>query len=337
MAKTPWRRRSRSAPDTATPTPATPAGPATGTRATAATVTAAPRADGATPGPADAGAETKAETKPGTATGVATASPTAETAPPPGADAPSPAGHRATEPVRRRRILDATPLLLLRSAHPRQAVLIAIGLAVAAALANRPTREVGLVFVTVLVGQAVLGWHNDLVDRRRDAEYDVPGKPLADGRLDPGTAWFALACGVLLVVPLAVTNGLVAGAAYLLSVLVGLLGNVVLRRGVLSFLPWAVAFALYPAFLSYGGWGGASEGDPPHALMTGLAALLGVGVHLLTALWGLVADNKEGWTYLPLRLGLRLGASRLLTVALAYLGLVLVAMAFAGTYVGLAR
>lgn len=228
-----------------------------------------------------------------------------------------------------------TPLLLLRAAHPRQALLTAAGLAVAAALSNRPTREVGLVFVTVLVGQAVLGWHNDLVDRARDARHRTSGKPVADGRLDPGTAWFALACGVLLVVPLAVANGVTAGVAYLLSLLVGLLGNLALRQGFLSWLPWAAAFALYPAFLSYGGWAGEASGGPPEPIMAGLAALLGIGVHFLTALWGLVPDNEDGWTYLPLKLGLRLGAGRLLAVTAVYVVAVVVALAFAGTYVGL--
>ncbi len=46
--------------------------------------------------------------------------------------------------------------------------------------------------------------------------------------------------------------------------------------------------------------------------MVVLAALLGVGVHLLRSIWGLVADDEDGWTYLPLRLGRRLGATRLL-------------------------
>ena len=228
-----------------------------------------------------------------------------------------------------------TPLLLIRAAHPRQAVLTALGLAVAAALSDRPIREVGLVFGTVLVGQALLGWHNDLVDRGRDATHETPGKPIADGRLDPGTAWFALACGVLLVVPLAVSNGVTAGVTYLLSLLVGLLGNLALRTGFLSWLPWAAAFALYPAFLSYGGWGGETTGGPPEPLLAGLAALLGIGVHFLTALWGLVADNEDGWTYLPLKLGLRLGAGRLLAVTVVYIVAVLVGLAFAGTYVGL--
>jgi hypothetical protein len=142
---------------------------------------------------------------------------------------------------------------------------------------------------------------------------------------------------VLLVVPLSISNGVTAGVAYLLSLLVGLLGNVALRQGFLSWLPWAAAFALYPAFLSYGGWAGSADGGPPQPAMTGLAALLGIGVHFLTALWGLVADNEDEWTYLPLKLGLRLGAGRLLALASVYLTGVLVALAFTGTYVGLAQ
>ena len=71
--------------------------------------------------------------------------------------------------------------------------------------------------------------------------------------------------------------------------------------------------------------------------MTALAAALGVGIHFLRALWGLVPDNADGWTYLPLRLGLRLGASRLLWVSSAYTVGVVVALAFAATSVGLAQ
>lgn len=236
------------------------------------------------------------------------------------------------------RVGDLTPLLLVRAAHPRQAVLTAVGVTVAAALAGRPGRELLLVLATVLVGQVGLGWLNDLVDRRRDARHDLPGKPVADGRLDPGTLWFCLALAVFLVVPLSVGNGLYAGAAYLGSLGIAAVGQWPrLRRGLLSWVPWAASFALYPAFLSYGGWGGQERGAPPEVLITVLAALLGVGVHLLTALWGLVPDNKDGWTYLPLRLGLRIGASRLLWVAGTWIVLVLAALAFAGTHVGLAQ
>lgn len=230
-----------------------------------------------------------------------------------------------------------TPVLLLRAAHPRQAVLTAVGVAAVAALADRPTREVLVVLATVLVGQTVLGWHNDLVDRERDRRHDLPGKPIAQGRLDPGTVWFALACAVLLLVPLAISTGITAGCLYLASVGIGLLGNVVLRRGLLSWLPWAASYALLPGYLSYGGWGGEALGEPPEPVIVVLAALLGVGVHVLRALWGLVPDNADGWTYLPLRLGLKLGATRLLVVASVYVALVVVALAVAGTYVGLSK
>ncbi len=248
---------------------------------------------------------------------------------------------RATRDRRRTRpslsIRDAWPLLLLRAAHPKQAVLTALALAAAALVAGRPGREAAVVLATVLVGQTILGWHNDLVDRNRDARHQASGKPIGEGKLDPGTVWFALACGVLVVVPLAIATGVTAGSCYLLSLAAGMLGNTVLRQGVLSWLPWGIAFALYPAYLSYGGWGGSAEGAAPEPAMTVLAGLLGVGVHFLRSIWGLVADNEDGWTYLPLKLGLRLGATKLLALSTTYVVLIVAAMGFVGSSVGLGQ
>lgn len=260
--------------------------------------------------------------------------PAAETAvaEPPGETPAPPTGRE-----RRRTLAHATPVLLLRASHPRQAVLTAAGLAASAALAGRPGREVGLVFATVLVGQAVLGWHNDLVDRKVDAQRLPSGKPIADGYLDPGTAWFALGCGVLLLVPLAVTNGVTAGCCYLASVGLGLMGNVVLRQGWLSWVTWAASYALYPGFLSYGGWGGQTTGSPPEAAMVVLAAALGVGVHVLCALPGLVRDHENGVRHLPLRIALKIGATRLLAVSLAWTALAVVGLLLVGNAVGLSQ
>ncbi len=237
-----------------------------------------------------------------------------------------------------RSLRDLTPVLLVRAAHPRQAIGTALALTVAAALAGRPNRELLLIFGTVVVGQSVLGWFNDLIDRERDARHLAKGKPIADGRLDPGTAWFALAVGVFVLVSLAIANGINAGLSYLLAVGIAVLGSWIwIRKGFFSWVPWAASFALYPAFLSYGGFGGQDNGAPPEVLITVLAGALGIGVHLLRALWGLVPDNADGWTYLPLRLGIRLGATRLLWVATTYTALVLVALAFAATSVGLSQ
>jgi 4-hydroxybenzoate polyprenyltransferase len=191
------------------------------------------------------------------------------------------------------------------------------------------------VVATVLVGQAVIGWHNDLVDRRRDAARDRGGKPVASGAVEPGSVWFAIACGVLLVVPLALGSGVTAGCAYLLSVAAALLGNVVLRRTAFSWLPWAAAYGLLPAFLSYGGWGGRTEGDPPTVVVTVLAALLGVAVHVLLALPDLVDDNADGLRHLPLRIALRTGAPRLLVVTIVVTVFLAASLVVAAMTVGL--
>ncbi len=247
-------------------------------------------------------------------------------------------GREAVTEDRPRRLAGLTPVLLVRAAHPRQAVLTAAGLAVAAGLSGRPAREVGLVAVTVLVGQAVLGWDNDLVDEPADRRAEgTTTKPLVSGGLERGTVAFALACGVLLVIPLSLSSGIDAGLAYLLSLAAGVLGHRLLRHGPLSWCAWAVAFALYPAYLSYGGWGGAADGHPPTVAITIAAAFLGVGVHVLVSLRGLVEDNRAGRRHLPLRLALRVGAPRLLVLTGLYCALVTAAIAVVGATVGLSQ
>ncbi|WP_210650089.1 hypothetical protein [Nocardioides sp. SYSU D00065] len=227
-------------------------------------------------------------------------------------------------------------LLLLRAARPRQALVTALALAAAAAAAGRPLREVGLVAATVLTGQSALGWAADLADRRREARHRPHPDQTRDGdALDAGTVWFALTCAVLLVVPLAVANGRRAAAAYLVLLAVSAIGDRLLRGRVLSFLPWMAGFALYPAFLAYGGWNGVGTDTPPTVAMTVLAAALGLGVHVLLSLPGVARDHEEGRRPLPLVLALRTGTPRLLLLAGVWTGLVAVGILIAGRTVGL--
>ena len=219
---------------------------------------------------------------------------------------------------------------LLRAAHPKQALATAAALTVAAALSGRSHALALLIlFVAALLGQAIQGWHNDITDEARDRAREAPGKPIADGTVYPGTAWFLIVLCTLAVVPLSVASGRLAGACYLGAVVIGCLANRVLRSSVLSFVPWAAQFALYAWVITDGGWGGRGSGETPQPIVVALLALLGVGVHLLLSSRGLVADHEDGMRNLPLRLALKLGANRLLIVSAVFSAAVLVALLIA--------
>ena len=228
-----------------------------------------------------------------------------------------------------------SPVALVLAAHPRQAFGTALVLALVAAVTGRPLAEVGLVAATVLVGQAVIGWADDLTDRDRYARHGREHKPLAAGTLEPGTAGFAAVLAVLLLVPVSIANGLEAGAAYLASVAAAVVGDRLLHARLLSFVPWAVSYGLLPVFLTQGGWGGAGSGEWPAPEVVALAAALGPCVHVLLALPGLVADHEEGERSLPLRLALKLGTRRLRVVAGVVTAVVVVALAIVGRADGL--
>jgi 4-hydroxybenzoate polyprenyltransferase len=228
------------------------------------------------------------------------------------------------------------PLLSLALAsHPLPAAAMTAGVTAAAALSGRPLRECALVAATVLVGQLTVGWMNDLVDRQRDRRVGRRDRPVAMGWVDPGTVAFAVAVGTLVVVPLSVANGTAAGVAHLGTVVSLWLYSLWFQKTWLSWLPYAVGFGLLPAFLSYGGWGGGMHGAPPTVEMTVLAALLGVGVHVLVTLPDLVEAKETGVRHLPLRIALRTGATRLLWLAAAFTLATAAALVAAALTVGL--
>lgn len=224
---------------------------------------------------------------------------------------------------------------LLIASHPAFSVMVALVVAGSAAAAGRSLREVGLVFATVLVGRATAGWLNDVADRDRDVAAERLDKPVARDWVHPGTVTFVVACATLLLVPLSISNGTVAGVAHLGAVAAAWVYNTRIKLTAFSWLPWAVSFALYPTFLSYGGWGGGVHGGPAQPVMTVLAALLGVAVHVMLALPDLVSDNHNKVRSLPVRVALKIGATKLLLINSIFTVAVVAAMVVAGFTVGL--
>jgi 4-hydroxybenzoate polyprenyltransferase len=224
---------------------------------------------------------------------------------------------------------------LVLASHPLPTAAMTLALTLAAALSGRSLVECLLVAVTIFTGQLTVGWLNDLLDRNRDRQVGRQDKPVAMDMVEPGTLGFATACAVLLVVPLSIANGTVAGIAHLLALVSAWLYNVWFKRTALSWLPYAVSFGLLPAFLSYGGLGGGYHGGPPTWAMTILAAMLGVGIHFLNALPDLVEDKETGVRHLPLRIALRIGAPKLLLISSVYTGVVALAMLVTALTIGL--
>jgi 4-hydroxybenzoate polyprenyltransferase len=226
---------------------------------------------------------------------------------------------------------------LLRTSHPGQAVFLAALVGLMAALDGRPGREFLAVAAAVLVVQLALGLDNDLADQDHDYRAQTTGKPIAAGLVPAATASYWLMVLLLLAVPLAVCSGTVAAAALLATLPIGWVHNHYLHRTAFSFLGWTITFALFPAFLAYGGWAGGVHGSAPTWAVTAGAAAVGFSSHLLTTLGDLATDNKSGALNLPLRIALRISAPRLLLMSIAVTAVSVGALVLAVLSVGLRR
>ncbi|MFJ9519928.1 UbiA family prenyltransferase [Kitasatospora sp. NPDC101801] len=188
---------------------------------------------------------------------------------------------------------------LLRACHPAPAAAVTLLATALAVAGGRGAVGSALAGAAVGAGQLSVGWSNDLVDRHRDAAAQRCDKPLATGELTAGTvraaAGWALACCV----PLSLASGPAAGTAHLAGVAAAWAYNLGLKRTVLSWAPYALAFGLLPAFVTLG-----LPGSPwPAPWLTAGAALLGAGAHFANVLPDLDDDLAAGVRGLPQRLG----------------------------------
>jgi 4-hydroxybenzoate polyprenyltransferase len=201
---------------------------------------------------------------------------------------------------------------LARAAHLEPTAAVTVLATTVAAAAGRDLAGCVVVAAAVLSGQLSIGWCNDVVDARRDRAAGRLDKPLATGLVSVRTASVACGLAALACVPLSLASGLLAGLAHLVGVAGGWAYNLGMKRTVLSWLPYAVSFALLVAFLSLG-----LPGHPSPAGWALLAGgLFGVGAHCLNVVPDLDDDLAAGVRGLPHRLGER-GARALGALLLA--------------------
>jgi len=155
------------------------------------------------------------------------------------------------------------------------------------------------VALAVLTGQLTVGWSNDFIDRDRDRLAERTDKPIPAGLIPAPVVRNSAAVAAAACAPLSLLSGWRAAAVHLVAVGAALCYNSWLKRTVFSVVPYIVAFALLPAFVTLGA---ARHRWPPTWTMLA-AALLGAGAHFLNTLPDLAADARTGVRGLPHRCG----------------------------------
>ncbi|MEV0411186.1 UbiA family prenyltransferase [Streptomyces sp. NPDC050448] len=194
---------------------------------------------------------------------------------------------------------------LLRACHPVPAAAVTLFAAALAAAVGRSLPGATLTVAAVAAGQLSVGWSNDRVDLGRDLATGRRAKPLVSGAVRPAAVTAAALTALLLCVPLSLATGGLAGCAHLCGVAAAWAYNLRLKGTAASWLPYALAFGLLPAFVTLG-----LPGTPwPPWWLTAAAALLGAGAHFANVLPDIDDDLATGVVGLPHRLGARRSAT----------------------------
>ncbi|OZB78819.1 MAG: ubiquinone biosynthesis protein UbiA [Microbacterium sp. 14-71-5] len=202
---------------------------------------------------------------------------------------------------------------LFRASHPGPTVAVSALAGVLVVSAGGGARS-ALIVAAVLTGQLSIGWSNDWLDAARDTTVGRADKPVAAGRVTVGTVRAAALTAAALCVVLSLLLGWAPGAVHLVAVASAWSYNLLLKRTVWSWAPYALSFGLLPLVLAL-----ALPGRPTAAWWAVAAgALLGTGAHGLNVLPDLLDDAATGVRGLPHRLGptaTSLGSAAVLLVA----------------------
>ncbi len=178
-----------------------------------------------------------------------------------------------------------------------------------------------MMLLIVALSQIAIAVYNDLCDMDLDIRSKAT-RPLVSGRVTPGVAIGIVAVSAIAALDVAFRLGVVSGILVSIGILAGLSYSRLFKRTALSWLPFAVAFPVLPA------WVVVVVGAPTPRLW--ILALLGpplaIAIHLSDSLPDIEEDRRLGSGGIAVRLGPRwsmrfcrglLVAAGLISVALA--------------------
>lgn len=193
-------------------------------------------------------------------------------------------------------------MALIRSCHPVPSVAVTAFATLLAIAAGNSAGTTVLLAAAIFAGQLTVGWSNDRIDVERDRRVGHPGKPLAAGEVPLRLVDTALAAAVVVAVGLSLALGWRPGLLHLGAVAGAWVFNAWLKRTLVSWLPYTVAFAALPAIATL-----ALPAHPwPLWWVMVAGAVLGTAVNFLNALPDLANRPRSDVHALPDRLGGRL-------------------------------
>lgn len=187
---------------------------------------------------------------------------------------------------------------LVRASHPGPAAAVTVLVTLLATTWGASVGTTLLVAAATILGQLSVGWCNDLADVDRDTTSGRSDKPLATGLVSVRLVRAALGVSVAATIVTSLLLGAGAGLLHLALVGTGWSYNLVLKRTVASWVPYAICFGGLPVVVSL-----AVRGDPGPVWPVVAGALLGTGAHLVNAVPDLEDDRLTGVVGLPHRLG----------------------------------
>ena len=156
-----------------------------------------------------------------------------------------------------------------------------------------------VIAIGVFFGQLVVGWSNDLIDYHDDLSHQRLKKPLVAGHITPQILrrFLFIALPIALVINFFGPLGPKAGTLSILAIGCAVAYNFYFKFTLLSWLPYAIAFALLPSVMAI------SKDKTPHLWMWLGGAMLGVAAHFLNVIKDMKEDHLSGIKGLPQRIG----------------------------------
>ena len=169
----------------------------------------------------------------------------------------------------------------------------------------------------VFYGQLVVGWSNDLIDYKDDLSHNRQNKPLVGGLITAPLLQSVLKVALVLAVVINLFGplGFVGGGLSLFAIGWAVAYNFYFKFTVLSWLPYAVAFAALPSCMAI-----SKDVAPPQWMWLG-GALIGTAAHFLNVIKDMKEDHISGIKGLPQRCGTKI--SEVIAVALIALAVLL--------------